>query len=979
MRNFKKLLVVVCVLALLIASCVFTTVLAANDGTVEGLNGLIKSAEAETDSLAKYKAIVSAHTYLATVNKLDNGYEEAKANLTKLSVSCAAALLKEVDVNNVKADDAYNKMMKADELLELNNLTFTDEVEGYAEVKVQYDSALVRALGALVKNCDANIETTLTTAKNAIAVNKVKSLLNYCKPFGDESVLDEKKAEFEALAAAQERAEQKNYAALDASNRLSNYELPIFFTETWEDRKVGIDSSNLGGKWTVDLKGIANKMGILQEENGNKTMVHRYLEKDNPLASYTQIGLSTYKVDNSNGVVFEFDVTTFGEIPEKGVVVETGSVAGAYFPPPYFVINGNGDICKNDKSTVALEGAIVKGEWTHVVLVLEPTEFVYHLYVDGQYICEYDAKYEGKTRYEHSKVAFRISGNPSTYGEISFDNIQIYGGDSYRIHDRLETMTEDEKFLYYVGYFTNESFAVSERSLAYNTANALLGNYWVVDENGEGTYTEYALANPEIMDAVDTYVSFDLESFLKEVGLKNLSEYIEMVKALDAIDRKTATAAERKQKIEEINKFVSKNVDLIDREEDADGNNKSDFYEYDTIASRIAKEATYDENAALFIRYIDRFEKSTTLSAKERNYNKAYELAENDGIDIVLILDETSADRANFTSLISAYEVYRNADKVIYELTLSNNSNKIVKCINKISMYTTEEEWLANREHMEEYLFLLKDIILTTDENGNLHYDAEYDGVSEAIEFFNASYSFFYALMQTEHVDHIEAALARAAATDAYIEKMGIISALEKYIETNDVNFEDERIINLLNNLETCKAELVLREADYAKLLVQNAVYFTNLVERMRTAQTYNEQREYFEQAYVLYFNIDVTVEGTARAVEIFDEYKVNLDRIAESSVAFIEAVAIYKACETEEDKYAALVECYYNAQFVEMSYDGAEEAMAEYLAAYDAYMNYVESVNNEVTATGNAVGSLRVPCGITNVIAIILKKLFGI
>ena len=294
-------------------------------------------------------------------------------------------------------------------------------------------------------------------------------------------------------------------------------------------------------------------------------------------------------------------------------------------------------------------------------------------------------------------------------------------------------------------------------------------------------------------------------------------------------------------------------------------------------------------------------------------------------------------------------------------------------------MYTTEEEWLKNREFMEEYLFLLKDIVLTTDENGNLHYDAEYEGIDEALEFFHASYSYFYAIIQTEHVAHIQNVLDRVAANDAYIEKMGMISGLEKYLETNDINYQDERIIFLLNNLETCKAELVLREADYAKILVQNAVYFTNLVERMRTAQTYNEQREYYEQAYLLYFNIDVSVEGTAKAVEIFDEYKVKLDRIAESSIAFIEAVAIYNACETEEDKYAALVECYYNAQFVELSYDGAEEAMAEYLAAYNAYMNYVESVNNDVTATGNAIGSLRVPCGITNVIAIILKKLFGV
>ena len=109
------------------------------------------------------------------------------------------------------------------------------------------------------------------------------------------------------------------------------------------------------------------------------------------------------------------------------------------------------------------------------------------------------------------------------------------------------------------------------------------------------------------------------------------------------------------------------------------------------------------------------------------------------------------------------------------------------------------------------------------------------------------------------------------------------------------------------------------------------------------------------------------------------DEYKIELDRIAESSVAFIEAVAIYKACETEDEKYAALVECYYNAQFVEMSYDGAKEAMAEYQAAYDAYMDYAEAVNEEITMSGNAVGSLRVNSGMFTVIAVIIKQIFGV
>jgi hypothetical protein len=976
MRNFKKLLVVICVMALLTASCVFAA-LAADDGNVADLNALITAAETATGATAKYNAILSAVEYNKTVPTYETGYADAQDRLHALCVDGADVLLDTVNVNNLTASVAYDNMMKADDLLEL--FTLAEETEGYADVKVKYDTMLVKALGVLVKACDANIETTLKTANNAIAVNKVNSLVHYCVPFGDATVLDSLLAEFAPLAEAQERAEQKNYLALDSENKISNYDLPIYFTETWEERDVGMDSSKLGGRWTVDLKNIANRMGIQKDRTGNKYMVHRYLEKVNPQSTYTQIGLSTYKVNNEDGLVFEFDVTTFDKVPNAGVIIETGSVGGAYFPPPYFVINGNGDICKNDKSTVALAGAIVKGEWTHIVLVLNPEDFVYSLYVDGQFICDYDAKYEGKTRYDHSKVAFRISGGTGTAGEIAVDNINIYGGDSYRIHDRLETMTDDEEFLYYVNYLVNDKNAVAERSIAYEYANKLIGNYWVEDEDGNGTYTEYALANPDLLDAVDTYVAFDLDAFLYEVGIRNLDSYIALVEAAAAVKRDMSTALQRQQLVDEINKFVNKNVDIINREIDRDGTNKADYYEYEAIASRISREAKYDAGAEAFIRYIQRFDKATTLSAKQRNYDHAYEIAENDGIDISLILDETNPDRANFANLIAAYEIYRNADKDLYELTLSNNSNKIIKCINRINMYTTEEEWLANRELMEEYLFLLKDIVLTTDEAGNLKYDAEYKGIDEALDFFHASYSYFYAIIQTEHVEHISDVLERVAANDAYIEKMGMISGLEKYIETNDIDYQDERIINLLNNLETCKAELVLREADYAKLLVQNSVYFNNLVERMRTAQTYNEQKEYYEQAYLLYFNVDISVEGTAKAVEIFDEFKINLDRIAKSSVAFIEAVAIYKACETEEDKYAALVECYYNAQFVELSYDGAEEAMAEYLAAYNAYMNYVDSVNNDVTATGNAIGSLRVPCGITNVIAIILKKLFGV
>ena len=161
MRNFKKLLVVICVMALLTASCVFAA-LAANDGTVADLNAYIAAAKAETDATAKYNAIKNAAEYCKTVPEYESGYSAAKAELEQLCVDGAAALLKTVDVSGLKAANAYDGMMKADELLEL--YTLSDDTPGYADVKVKYDSALARALGVLVKACDANIETTLTTA-----------------------------------------------------------------------------------------------------------------------------------------------------------------------------------------------------------------------------------------------------------------------------------------------------------------------------------------------------------------------------------------------------------------------------------------------------------------------------------------------------------------------------------------------------------------------------------------------------------------------------------------------------------------------------------------------------------------------------------------------------------------------------------------------------------------------------------------------
>ena len=91
----------------------------------------------------------------------------------------------------------------------------------------------------------------------------------------------------------------------------------------------------------------------------------------------------------------------------------------------------------------------------------------------------------------------------------------------------------------------------------------------------------------------------------------------------------------------------------------------------------------------------------------------------------------------------------------------------------------------------------------------------------------------------------------------------------------------------------------------------------------------------------------------------------------------FLAAIEIYKSAETADDKYAALVECYYYVQFAEPTYEGVAEVMEIYQAAYDAHMNYANAVNSDIKETGHAVGSFRTNCKVTTIIAIIVKKIF--
>lgn len=930
MKNFKKILVVVLVCATLFAGCMVAAF--ANDeytGTLEEFTALVETAEKASTDIAAGDAVVAMSAYLKN-NPVD------------------------------------------------------PSTEGYGDIIDRADAAIVRAANLLLAKIDKNIETTLKTAQNKVAINRLKRVLDGCELKGDKASLTDVWGVYTNLVKAHDNAVAANLAALDDINSIEDYDLPIYLDYDEDAHPVKHVSKDEGiGEFSFAVKSTSNKLGIGQEANGNKYMYSSYSPTDQTdKNTYFQLALASYPADN--GYVFEFDLSTLDSIPEKSVNIEAGGFDmhdGRGFPAYYLTVDPDGSLrvgtapnSEYGNPKVVLEKAIVPGQWLRVAIIFNKADFTYTLVVEGEELATYTAEYKNTT-FDLSKGVIRF-GSASTSGSIAVDDFVLYSGSNYRNPNKFNNMTDDEKFVYYANYLLDDSRNVNGRNVAYTMAGELLYKYWDV---AKSDYTDYAKNSEELKAAVDAYNGFDFEELLIVVKNKNLQEYIAKVTALNDAKRSVDTATSRQTLVLDIEKFATDYAELINKAADNNENGEADYYEYNKIVETVKQEIEYDKNAILFIRYMARFEMVSTIVAMQRYYDNARDLVLENAIDISLATNPDHEDRANFEEYIAAYETYLASYEILDGAIKKDNSAKIVSCMDFIKVYTTEEEWMENYDVMNKYINIVKDSILKTDENGNPLYDPTYDGVAERVEFFNIIYAFFYNVHQEMHIEYISGILDLISDTEAYVEKMGMVSMIDRYVATNDLDYSDQTIISLLNSLETVRSELQVREEDYGKILIQNSVYFVNLVENMRTAETYSQKKNYFEQASLLYFNIDITVQGTANAVAIYDTYAIDLAIIEESSIAFLEAVDYYNACETPDDRYAALVDCYYNAQFAEPSYAGVEEAMAEFENEYNTYMDYAETVNEEIVAAGNIVGSLRTNCGITPIIAIIIKKIFGI
>lgn len=844
------------------------------------------------------------------------------------TVSAATNLL-----NAAKSQSgADEKAAALDRVAEYLKATPIDpSAEGYAALMDGVNAEYI-ACGELLYS---KIDPSLGLALNGVAVKKLKSFLSY-HPIdpnytGAQAFIDKAEAAYNAHLAAM--ADAKN--ALEFNISASEYDLP-------KSVDVNFDGTSVGSFGSSAANVGANKAGVSSGKDGS----NHYYEIIYNASGHTWTGVGTGT--SANGIVVEFDITTFSTMPNNVLKVEHGSTVntsnGSSIFPAYLGFIANGSIVANDWTTVIVPKAIVKGEWTHIAFVYDPTTCYIDVYVDYELVANY---FSGVNNITYVMSYVRVGANAAS-GSFAVDNMKIYQGTGIRTEGKLENMTNDEKLLYFVAQMSNTSFSAASRLAAYDGVTAIIGDYY---KDGE-----YLTDNASLRTAIDTYNSFDYDTIAVEVYRETFNEYKVLADKLIGAKRSTATISDRSATLSSIDAFVKANEEKLVK--------ISEYAQYSEQVNNARINLENDKVIVEFCELANKFSFTQNLQFLSRYYSQLEEIVVN-GIDIAML------DDPEYTEFKRCYEIYKSSPEILQNAICIDNSKRIIAVAEILSEYTTEEEWIANYDYINKFVTALRQVV----REGNYYLD--YEGVAAAMEIYTPIDDYFYLDLQKKHIAVISEELEKFAAVDSYIEKVGVCAYISLYIGENDIDNSNPEIAELLGRYYIYLEEIEVQEKDYAQVLEQNTSYFINKVQLLQTLGTYAEIKPVYDEAMIYYYAMNIGSEEAQAAIAVFDAYTEALSAIEEASARFIILAQTLEG-RSGDDLYAALVECAYYASIADGSIEGVSDAMAQYKTAYDAYATAIGLANSEILAAGVAVGSVRVCAGVAPIIAVIIKLIFG-
>jgi len=1053
MKNAKKIGIALLVVLLLVSAVAFSSVAdepVVYTGVLADFNALVDAVPADGATAARETALVAAVNYLekSPVDPATEGYDAVIVKLKEKMASTAGAYVDE-SVASTGADVKAGKMTLAEKWAAL---AFVSEEEIASEAAVALYAKIYAENLAVADLYYAAIEQEKIDIPNvtgegnidaAVASTQVKRMKNYVADHAFDKASDayaEFAARYDAVVAKAEAAKEARYQALLFSAPLNEYGLGIAVNFHFE---AGSGTPSLANGTGKDANGNSVPHSAKKETetigvdaNGNPIVntyyTLRWMATGNPYLNLSY-GSAT------SGMVIEYDITTFDALPSGGMGFQP------YAGSSWMGIKGNGDLYgyNGAKETVPyVEGAIVKGEWSHITYIYKPNDRAHcELYLDYVFL----GYVHGDTGNKGTVAsALRMGNASSPSGSFSIDNVVCTRGTAFRVEDYVSKKSEPELFIYYSQYMQNPNITVPNRIQAYKYAAEMVGNYVSLDidtgepvrdpETGAFTYKPLPPNTPvsedDIKAAVEKYFEYDPETIINEYKTMNLIELRGMIDVLATYTHAPTSASinERTAKINEINTFMMLSGEYI-LDDTTDPN--PDKYDYNycmEVLSEYGMRVATDTLIYDFINVMTAFRNASSSAMLASKYQEAQDILA-EGINLGLRYE------AGYEAFLDLYDnEFLNAEAKIEAIRLRDNARKFVNSVNYIlEIYPTNSAWklypvvradkdwkLADIEALNNKYgasvvapalewtdaaiaelneSLEYDLLGWTDDqiasnNATYKYlfeyaqiirsyvaaglDDNYDGYAQAADKATDYLAYYYNLLQSSHADVIREQLDLFAKSNAFIEKKGILSYVGRYIEENNVDTEFVEVAELLVRYNAYKDELPPQEGDYAELLEQNTVYFINLSKQFGSALTYAEKRAIYDRATPYYYAMNVGSEEAQAAVALYDALTAELKAVEDASAALIETVMLIPTAVDADSYFAYLVEATVYYRLADASIEGVSEAIEIYTAARDAYNLKVNTDNAQLIECGDALGSLRANCGLSAIISVIIAKLYS-
>lgn len=962
MKTFKKILIALCVLAV-ITSAAVVAVLAAG-GTVEEAMTKVQAYNAAADTEAKRTAYAELVEYVGTVDTGADGYDSLMTAMTPVHADYAKnVLVPDIQTKQAAAatDHRYADLVEAYEALATMKEQHADAMDDELE-KVLTDTAA--ALDGYASELITAYSSCTTFSAKAHSYAILQALVSAWPISAEDTTTTA------AYAALQQTYEQDLAAAKKAYYSNATYEM--YTNSKYTSYQFHHTFDELAAPPTDMVfiqRGDGNGGSIVRDQNvvGNRYLTMRW-KTNQPSAGGTSA--HTYMepvLDLTLGGVIEFDMTTFGIFPDINIEAAEGPNTDRQFTKLFqFFQQADGTVNlqtfgKVESGTAApyytAKDVIVPGQWTHFAFVFHADTNKMDLYINYELVYTFDA-------YNKYGISHLRMGLTTKERELSMDNFFVYSGAAPRDVEMLEKMSNAQKFSYYSSVVADESEAPANRNSAYTLAGELLPLFW----SEEGGYLGAALDDAELQAAVNTVTGFDYNALLDKLKVENLETLVAKLAEYDALPRTLGGLTARANALVAMESFVEENV--FDTA-------STDFVTQNARVS--AFRAEYDNDVACnsFLTSMDRFAASPSLTGMKRYYANAQTSY------LAMDLGTQFDDAAENQRLAEAIAAYRNAEASIAVVEQRNNAKRFHAVLNNIRTALQKDNWQEDAL-LKSYVSSARQIL----REGN--YDHTYEGLDTLMPYYETANAYFWPLLQAEHVAYIESRLTDFASASAYIERLGILRSIGYYIETdsNEVDQTNAAIALLVSNYNTCMEELKIQEDRYVVLLQENTEKFVNLMHIIAATEGYSNLKPLYDRAAALYFsmnispvtdadgNVKFTLDEVKACISAFDALTVALDRVALASDLFIANAAKLTGEGAEAlsvtETYRVLVECYRYVDEVDTSYEGAAAAMETYTAALSAYNATIAPLSGEIASTVELSVSARALCGMKALMAAI-------